>query len=186
MEGSEYLLTSAEIGVALAGFAALVIAVRQRAANELSSSDRLLVASLIERGLMAALFSFLPLLLSGLGLAAGVVWFWASGALSIYIFSLGWRGVANRRRDPQTSVLVSRSLFLPLMIIGLSMAGIQLVHSIGVGIQQSVWWYLLALTWLLTACGYVFFFVVRGWVRAAQQAVAARQAAEHHARSRSA
>jgi hypothetical protein len=75
MEGSEYLLTSAEIGVALAGFAALVIVVRQRAADQFSSSDRMLVASLIERGLMAALFSFLPLLLLGLGLAAGVVWF---------------------------------------------------------------------------------------------------------------
>jgi|GEM_PF-1702208 len=167
MEGSEYLLTSAEIGVALAGFAALVIVVRQRSADELSSSDRMLVASLIERGLMAALFSFLPLLLLGLGLAAGVVWFCASGTLSIYMFSLAWRSAVNRRRDPQASELVVRPLFITLTIIGLSMAGLQVVHSIGVGIQQSVWWYLLGLTWLLTATGYIFVFVVRGWVRAA-------------------
>ena len=167
MEGSEYLLTCAEIGVALAGFAALVIVVRQRAAEELSPNDRMLVASLIERGLMAALFSFIPLLLSGLGLSAGVVWFWASGTIAIYMLSLAWRSAANRRRDPQASALVARPLFVSLTIIGLSMAGLQLAHSVGVGIQQSVWWYLLALTWLLTAAGYIFVFVVRGWVRSA-------------------
>jgi hypothetical protein len=167
MEGSEYLLTSAEIGVALAGFAALVIVVRQRAADELSYGDRIAVASLIERGLMAALFSFLPLLLLGLGLAAGVVWFCASGTLSIYMFSLAWRSAANRKRDPQTSELVLRPLYITLTTIGLAMAVVQAAHSIGVGIQQSVWWYLLGLTWLLTAAGYIFVFVVRGWVRSA-------------------
>ena len=45
--------------------------------------------------------------------------------------------------------------------------GIQIAHAFGFYLEQSVWWYLLALTWLLTSAGYVFFFVVRGWVRAA-------------------
>jgi hypothetical protein len=167
VEGSEYLLTAAEIGVALAGFAALVVAVRQRGAETLSASDRLLVASLIERGLVASFFSFLPLLLSGLGLARGLVWFIASGMFSAYIISLGWRSAADRRRDAQASELISTSLFVPLMIVGYAMAGIQLAHAFNLYFPQNVWWYLLALTWLLTSAGYVFFFVVRGWVRAA-------------------
>ncbi len=54
LEGSEYMYTTAEIGVALAGFAALVISFRQRQDSSLTDADRLVVASLVERGLMAA------------------------------------------------------------------------------------------------------------------------------------
>lgn len=165
MEGSDYLLTAAEIGVALAGFAALVIAVRQRGAGMLSPNDRNLVASLIERGLVASFFSFLPLLLTGLGLEAELVWLIASGGLAIYIVSLGWRSRASRRRDPEASDLVPAALFHPLMVVGISLAGVQFAHAFGWFLEQSVWWYLLALTFLLTSAGYVFFFVVRGWVR---------------------
>ena len=65
MEGSEYMYSAAEVGVALAGFAALVIAIRQRAGSPLSDTDRVLVASLVE---------FLPIPLDdnlGITLASG-------------------------------------------------------------------------------------------------------------------
>ncbi len=49
MEGSEYICTAAEVGVALAGFAALVVAIRHREASSLSDIDKLVIASLVER-----------------------------------------------------------------------------------------------------------------------------------------
>ena len=57
------MYTMAEIGVALAGFAAIVIALRQKEGASLTDGDRKVVASLIERGLVAAMLSFLPILL---------------------------------------------------------------------------------------------------------------------------
>ena len=82
------MYTTAEIGVALAGFAALVISFRQRQDSSLSNSDRLVVASLVERGLMAAFLSFLPILLFGLGLSERLIWFFSSGTFVAYSVSV--------------------------------------------------------------------------------------------------
>ena len=73
MEGSDYMYATAEVGVALAGFAAIVIALRRKEDSSLSDAPKLVVASLIERGLVAAFLSFLRILLSGLSLSDRLV-----------------------------------------------------------------------------------------------------------------
>jgi hypothetical protein len=157
------MYTSAEIGVALAGFAALVILFRQRQDSLLSNTDRLVVASLVERGLMAAFFSFLPILLFGLGLAERIMWFISSGAFVAYGVSIMIRSIRARKIS---GPVAPNPAFYILFAIGALIVALQICHALGIGIKQSVWWYLVALTWLLVSAGYRFYFVLRGWVRA--------------------
>ena len=168
MEGSEYMYAAVEAGVALAGFAALVVVLRQASDSPLLESDRFIVYSLVERGLVAAFLSFLPILLFGLNLPARLVWLSSSGAFFAYGASLAVRALKLARDERAVyRNLLSEGAFRILLSVGLLVSVLQLVHAVGIGLQQSVWWYLIGVTWLLTSAGYLFFFVLRSWVRAA-------------------
>lgn len=165
MEGSDFLLTCAEVAVALAGFSALVVALGRRGADDLAVQYRGLVGSLIERSLVAVFLSFLPILLFGLGVSPRLLWFASSGALAAYIVSLAWRSARLRKRDPTLEALVAGPAWGVLFGLGVLVLLLQLVHAVGLGIHQSVWWYLVGLTWLLVSVAYVFYFAVRRWAR---------------------
>ena len=167
MEGSDYLLTCAEVAVALAGFSALVVAVRQRGGEDLPPHYRGLVGLLIERSLVAVFLSLLPVLLVGLAVPPPRVWFLASGVLAAYITSLAWRTAVLRRREPSLGEFVDGAMFFILYGLGLLVLVLQLAHALGLGVQQSVWWYLVGLTWLLMSIAYLFYFAIRGWARSA-------------------
>jgi hypothetical protein len=166
MEGSDYLLTCAEVGVALAGFSALVVAIRQRGSDPISAVNRRFVSVLIERGLMATFLSLLPILLWGLGASPSVLWLCSSMALAVYVASMAWRSAALRS-DREAARLVPEPAFYGLMFAGLLLMVLQVAHAFGLGLAQSVWWYSVGITWLLASAGYLFFFVVRDWTRAA-------------------
>jgi hypothetical protein len=164
MDGSEYLLTSAEVAVALAGFSALVLAIRQGASEAVPPG---FVATLVERCLVAVILSFLPILLSGLSVSPSRLWLASSGLLSAYLLSLLWRGATLRRRVPMVTGLISGPLFLVLYLAGVLVLVLQVANALGVWISQSVWWYLVGLTWLLASVCYLFYLFIRGWTRAA-------------------
>jgi hypothetical protein len=165
LEGSEYLLTCAEIGVALAGFAALVVAIRQRGAEPLPPLHRGLVALLIERGLVATFLSLLPILISGLGVSTRVLWLSSSLSFALYGLSMAWRSAANRG-EIGSAGLVPSPAFNALMLVGVLIIALQVAHAFGLGLSQSVWWYSVGVTWLLASAAYLFFFTIRDWMRA--------------------
>lgn len=167
MEGSDYLLTCAEVAAALAGFSALIVALGRQGSDDLSTQYRALVGNLIERSLIAVFLSFLPILLSGLGISPEITWLLSSGTLAGYIVSMAWRSMALRRSDPAFSELVSGPAFTILFSAGMLVLALQLAHAFGLGLQQQVWWYLVGLTWLLASVAYTFYFGIRRWARAA-------------------
>ena len=164
MDGSDYLLTTAELAVALAGFSALIVVLRQNDSRGIPAG---LVSTLIERSLVATLLSLLPLLLSGLGVPAPQLWFVASGLLGTFIVSIAWRGATLRSRVPEAAEQISGPAFALMYVLGLVVMVLQFANALGVGVQQSVWWYLVGLTWLLASVCVLFFLSVRGWARAA-------------------
>ena len=52
-----------------------------------------------------------------------------------------------------------------LVLIGLAVMVMLLLHATGIVIGQSPWWYVLAITWLLTTVGYMFFTFLRSIYR---------------------
>ena len=118
MQGSDYLLTCAEVAAALAGFSALVVAISDRGDPDVAAWSRGLVGSLIERSLFAIFFSLVPILLAGLEVASPHLWFLCSGGLAVYIVSLAWRSSGLRRQDPMFSELVAGPAFATLMVLG--------------------------------------------------------------------
>ena len=167
MEGSEYLLTCAEVAVALAGFSALVVAIGGRGDSSIESLSRGLVGMLIERSLFAVFFSLVPVLLAGLNVAPAQLWFICSGGLATYIVSLAWRSAAARRQEPWLSEFLAGPAFAILMVLGLLVLLLQVAHAFGLGLRQNVWWYLVGLTWLLLSVAYIFYLAIRRWARAA-------------------
>ncbi len=97
MDGSDYLYACVEAGVAISGFAALALAIRSRTPTEYTAVDRLLVASLIERGLATAFLALLPLLFYSFSLNDGTVWAASSGSFFAYAASALVRGIRGRR-----------------------------------------------------------------------------------------
>ncbi|MGH0029317.1 MAG: hypothetical protein ACQGVC_05975 [Myxococcota bacterium] len=167
MEASDYLLTCAEIGVALAGFAALIVAVRQRGAEPLPARDRRYVALLIERGLVATFFALLPIVLGGVGVPGQALWAGISAAFCAYAISLAQRSGTDRRAEPETfHTVVEQPVYYALLFTGWAVIALMAAHALGLGIERNAWWYAVAVTWLLTTAGYLFFFVVRSWTRA--------------------
>ena len=166
MEGSEYLFTCAEVAVALAGFSALIIALTNRSDSGVDPISRGMVSTLIERSLVTVFLALLPILLSGLGVTPSIIWLSCSMLLAVYACSLAWRSSIQRRSEPETEDYLNLPAFLLLMSVGLLVILLQLIHAFELGIRQSVWWYLVGLTWLLISASYMFYIAVRRWLHA--------------------
>jgi hypothetical protein len=162
MDGESYLYVCAQIGVALSGFSAIATVLRAR--EQIGAIDKLIVARLVERGLVAAFLALLPILLSGLGLPDRLVWFCASGLLVVYgVVALR---MTLRNRSPLRQ-LVPSWLYYVILVIGAAVIAVQALNALGLGIiAQGAWWHLLGVTWLLVTAGYTFMIFVRAWVRA--------------------
>lgn len=163
MDGTDYLLTCAEVAVALAGFSALIIALTNRGGSNTDPVSRALVSTLIERSLVAVFLSLFPILLSGLDIAPTYLWSVCSITLAVYIASLAWRSSAQRKKSPETREYLSAPAFSALLIVGLLVLLLQILHALGLGISKSVWWYLVGLTWILMSASYMFYIAVRRW-----------------------
>jgi len=162
MEGSDYLFTSAEIAAALAGFAALIVALGDARQQDLL---RGVVPSLIERSLVAILLSLFPALLEGLGAAPRVLWGVCSGTLALYVVSLAGRSLRLRRHEPHFREFLTGPVFYTLYVIGLLVLLLQIAHAADLLASQNVWWYVVGLTWLLASICYLFFSFIRAWAR---------------------
>ena len=163
MEATDYLLTCAEIAAALAGFAALIVALGDRQRDRTLPS---LVATLIERSLVALLLSLLPALLIGLDTGPRPLWAVCSGLLAAYVLSLAVRSAALRRAEPDLwAALLSGPVFVTLYACGIGVLVLQVFNATGLFVTPDVWWYLVGLSWLLASVCYYFFFFVRSWSR---------------------
>lgn len=106
MDPNDTLLTIAEISVALAGFSAVVVGLRQTREGRWTRQDSFGVVHILASSGLAMVFSLLPLGLAAAGLSPSAAWTFTSFGLGLVVLvaSLGW-GLAARRTAPRYPVL---------------------------------------------------------------------------------
>jgi hypothetical protein len=83
MEPGEALGTAAQIAVALAGFAGVVVVFRREAVHEWSGIDKLRLRLLLTNSIVPLGFSMLGLLLLSIKPIPPEIWRWCSGILLV-------------------------------------------------------------------------------------------------------
>ena len=85
MESHDVLLTMAELAVAFIGFAGLVVVFQRRQGEAWDQNDVLRFWLMIVAGLLALVFSLLPLLFIAAGRSAESTWAICSGAMAVFL-----------------------------------------------------------------------------------------------------
>jgi hypothetical protein len=110
----DMVLTSAiEVGISIAGFTGIVIALSRRDGGE--SSRALLISILLLASIASVFFSFLPMLLSLAGLDDSTVWSTSSATFLTYIvavFAYRLRQLGAVRPRSSAAVVVGGMVFL--------------------------------------------------------------------------
>jgi len=93
----DFLLTLAEVSVAFVAFVTIILVLRQFGGKRMSALQILVARALIEVGLIAFLFSLLPILISNFGISGPPLWSIVSGLLAITMIG-HWGSWPYRRR----------------------------------------------------------------------------------------
>jgi hypothetical protein len=162
MEGESFLLTVAQLGFALAGFAAL-LSVFRRTETRWSFSELAGQSLIIESSLSAALFALLPFPL--FYVVGETVWQLCSALLVIFFvlwgsFDYRRTGQASRRDQLFINRLSPSSLLYLLALIGVAL--LQLANVLDGGTVPS---YMAGLLWLLIAAGSQFMIFIYNYSR---------------------
>lgn len=136
----ETFLIIAQIAVALTGFIGITVTLRQ---GRDGSFSRLLLASILQTTLGAALFAVVPDFLSRL-LASTVMWRVACGSFGLYHLIIFGRHIVKQRSLKQMSAVQRVVTITSVAVIGLKL-------SVGLGylVAYAYSIYYLGLVWLL-------------------------------------
>jgi hypothetical protein len=139
------LSTFAEVGIALAGFSGVVVALGRRALGEWVPVDRLRSTTLVTLSLLLVVFSLLPLVLEPLDLSELTSLRLCNGLFAAGHASVVYSSVIRLRQfraAGETSTWARLS-------IGAGVIACQAFASVGASLPASQFIYLAALTWVL-------------------------------------
>ncbi len=146
MQGSDVLTVIAEIGVALAGFSGIVVALRQRSVESWSVPEVLRLRLMLYASVSALLFALLPFAPHHLGASPAVTWS-ASSLVLAALFGFVWILPSTRTCPSRTGLSFRWYIFYSS---GTVMATTALLANAG-GLLggPSFGLYLVGLAWLL-------------------------------------
>lgn len=160
IDAGETLGSSAQVGVALAGFAGVVVAFRDRAVHEWTDVDKFRLRLLLT-------FSILPLMLSLTGLFLLTtelqpmrIWQTCSSLAFLLFFTTAlflWRTFAAIPVHTQREGDVSRSIFYGGAVLGFA---VTLLQPINVFVFLAFWPFFASITLALLASGLQFMLLV--------------------------
>ena len=129
MHDADLLLTTAQIGMALAGFAGLVTLLGRARVPGDARLNEIRFRSMMELSLTLALFALLPFVPKELGAGASASFRTASGiyAASVVFFLLH---SARRNRGVLGRVLIQRGITAALFAVGVAMAAMLVLNAL--------------------------------------------------------
>lgn len=155
MAPEDILTTTAEVGIALAGFSGIVAVLGRRAEGAWSGADRVRLTMLLETSFAAVLWSFAPLVLLSAEVAPQRVWLLTSGGYVGYMllqFPLRTRQLTSA--DRADSDVPIRPWYLAFVISGaVAHTLLQLANAAWL---RAPWPHIVAVLWALTL-GFVMF-----------------------------
>jgi hypothetical protein len=152
MQPSEALSASAQIAVALAGFAGVVVAFRSRAVHEWSKIDKFRLQILLSNSALPFILSIFAMLLLAANLNEQTIWRWCSLVAFILTAGTGQILSSTYRRFSREDLKASGSrrwVFVSSGLLGIAATLLQLYNVIRL---QTFWPFFAAIaTWLLLA-----------------------------------
>jgi hypothetical protein len=133
MEPGETLGIAAQIAVALAGFASLVVVFGRVSTHEWSPIDKFRLRQLLANSILPLAFCMIGLLLLAIRPALAGVWRWCSGAAFVILLQFSIASVkVFRRLDPQKlqRSVVRRSFFYLSGAVGIAVTLLQLYNAV--------------------------------------------------------
>ena len=162
LQGPDVLTILAEIFVAFAGFTGIVAALGQRSEGKWRPVDVIRFRALLEASLAGLVLSVAPYGFHYFGVAEAITWSFGSFLVAMYVVSALLRAIQKQKelratKDPD---------FVPgvrLILVSLSVpvVAIQLLNTIGVGLQHTFSGFLVGLIYLLILCCAMFVLLLR-------------------------
>jgi hypothetical protein len=156
VQGTDILISTAAIGVTLAGFIGVVAALGNRSQGRWRSAETLRLGFMLAASLLASVFSYLPLIIYHLGTSASDAWTYSSAALAINLIALSviYR-VGRSKLPPDERAEFSWKFRIPIQIT-LVLALIYLVRNTLRIPLSGFGPYLLGVLWLLGLAAFQF------------------------------
>lgn len=159
MVGADVLLTVAEVAVAFAGFASVVVLFQHRDPTKWQPQIIVRLRTMVESSLGALFFSLLPFALHHLGATGQQLWAWSSGLMACVM--VGFFTVVTKRSIP----LIRSSRLSPrfsLIAAGFTVLvlGVQILNSAGFFFHREFGAYLIGVIWSLAFASLMFLRVV--------------------------
>ena len=159
MDDTDILLTVAEIGVALAGFASLAAILGRRYKNTDPLVNAIRLRGLLDAGLSTMLLALIGVLMLRIGGQSNWVWQAAAGAGLVFVSTIGsaaYRREKLRRHLPGFRKYVSAVMF---MLVAAAFAGFAIV-TVGIAGDYGFHVYFGVLCLLLVICCTMFVLVI--------------------------
>ena len=162
MSPADFLLTVAEISIALVGFSAIVIMFRRFAGGPESAFPNLQVSVIIEVGLMAVFLSLLPLLIGLFPMSEVPVWRSSSFLFALACALLMTSYVKRRAGLPVPAQVTQRGYMIRMAAVALVML-LQLLNAFLLPASSVAAVYCAGVVWLLVMVSWIFVGTWRMW-----------------------
>jgi hypothetical protein len=149
LQGGEALSTIAEVGLGLAGFTGILVALG-RSQTAFSKPEVLRLLLLLVSSLGATFLALLPFALHESGVGGPTCWRLSSALLAAFTStSLAYLGYQIQRHRDEFGALFSGTVFVVVTTGSLAIVALQLVNAIGPGALPRSGPFVFGLLWLL-------------------------------------
>ena len=132
MEPGEALSTAAQIAVALAGFAGVVVVFRTESVHDWSRMDKFRLRLLLSNSILPLAFCMFGLLLLTIKPPPAAIWRWCSGFASLFLFLFAattLKAVHDFPAGQFHAAGAARFIFYPLFVLGTGVSLLQLYNA---------------------------------------------------------
>jgi len=123
LPGAGYFYTLAQVGITFAGFAAILMTLREMRGTGLSKFHLWVARSYVQSGLVTAVNALLSPLLFGLGLSERMTWQVASAIIAVQSLALilmaprQWRAATDRPLETRVKIQIAIGIFINLVLL---------------------------------------------------------------------